>query len=256
MSGILAGKVCVITGAASGIGRGIAMAAHAHGAKAIILADITEGPREGGASTLELLEAEGAVARFVRCDVTSADDMVALVKAADEFGGVDAMVCNAGIALAADGLDVSSDDFHKVMAINVEGVLLSAQAAARAMQERGLGGSIIVTSSMGGLRGAGFTVAYSMSKGAVNMMVRSLSDAVGPAGIRVNAVCPGLIQTALVESSPEVAKAFEPMRLRMPLRRLGQPREVGDAVAWLASDLSSFVTGVLLPVDGGQTAVI
>lgn len=124
------------------------------------------------------------------------------------------------------------------------------------MERRGQGGSVVFISSMGGLRGASFTTGYCATKGAVNMLTAALADAWGPQNIRVNAVCPGLIQTALVDSSPSVAQAMEPMRQRMPLRRMGQPSEVGDAVAWLGSDYSTFVTGIALPVDGGQTAIL
>jgi L-rhamnose 1-dehydrogenase len=253
---MLSGKTIIITGASSGIGRGIALAAQAHGAKAIIIADLVKEPREGGETTEQLLKQSGTPHLFQRADVTSPDDMERLVATSEAFGGVDVMVCNAGIALPNDNLDLDPNDLRRLLAINVEGVFYGAQAAARQMLRLGKKGSIVVTSSMGGLRGAGFTVAYSTSKGGVNLMVRSLADALGPQGIRVNAVCPGLIDTALVQSSAQVAAAFEPLRQRMPLRRLGDVREVGDVVAWLGSDFSSFVTGVALPVDGGQTAVI
>ncbi len=249
-------KTVIVTGAASGIGRGIALAAQSHGAKAIVLADLTEEPREGGDTTAQLLARTGIPHLFRRADVTSPEDMEALIAESEAFGGVDLMVCNAGIALPNDTLDLDPSDLRRLLAVNVEGVFYGAQAAARQMLRLGKKGSIVVTSSMGGLRGASFTVGYSTSKGGVNQMVRSLADALGPHGIRVNAVCPGLIDTALVQSSPEAAAAFEPLRQRMPLRRFGDVREVGDVVAWLGSDFSSFVTGVALPVDGGQTAII
>ncbi|WP_372730859.1 SDR family NAD(P)-dependent oxidoreductase [Novosphingobium sp.] len=255
-SGILRDKTVVVTGAASGIGRGIALAAQGHGAKAIVLADLVDAPREGGETTESLLSKTGIPHLFKRADVTSVDDMEALIAASEAFGGVDVMVCNAGIALPNDTIDLNPEDLRRLLSINVEGAFYGAQAAARQMQRMGKKGSIVFISSMGGLRGASFTVGYSTSKGGVNLMVCSLADALGPQGIRVNAVCPGLIDTALVQSSPDVAAAFEPLRQRMPLRRFGNVREVGDVVAWLGSDLSSFVTGVALPVDGGQTATI
>ncbi|MXO73025.1 glucose 1-dehydrogenase [Alteraurantiacibacter buctensis] len=256
MTGMLDGKVIIVTGGSSGIGRGIALAAVAHGAKAVVIGDLAEEPREGGETTGHLIAQSGGTSTFLRTDVTSSADLAALVAAADPFGGVDVMVCNAGIAIPQDGPDISPEMFRKLIAVNQEGALMSAQAAVAAMRRRGTGGSVVMISSMGGLRGAGFTTGYSATKGAVNMMVAALADAWGPEGIRVNAVCPGLIQTALVDSSPAVAAAFEPMRQRMPLRRLGQPAEVGNVVAWLGSSLSSFVTGVAIAVDGGQTAVI
>ncbi|KMS58217.1 SDR family oxidoreductase [Sphingobium cupriresistens] len=256
MTAMLEGKVVAVTGGASGIGRGIALAAARHGAKAVIIGDLHDQPREGGETTHALIALSGGTASFRKADVTSRADMDALVAEAEAFGGIDLMVCNAGIAVPDDGPEIAPDVFRKLIAINQEGALLSAQAAIAAMIARGKGGSVVMISSMGGLRGAGFTTGYSATKGAVNMMTAALADAHGPQNIRVNAVCPGLIHTALIESSPAVAAAIEPMCQRMPLRRLGQPSEVGDVVAWLGSPFSSFVTGVTLPVDGGQTAIL
>ena len=256
MTGMLHGKVVVVTGGSSGIGRGVALSALRHGAKAVVVGDLNETPREGGEPTHKLIQAEGGQAAFCHADVTSRADLDALVAAAEPFGGVDLMVCNAGIALAEDGPELSIEVFRKLIAINQEGALQSAQAAIAAMVRRGQGGSVVMISSMGGLRGASFTTGYGATKGAVNMLTAALADAWGPNNIRINAVCPGLIKTALVDSSPAVAQAMEPMRQRMPLRRLGQPSEVGDAVAWLGSDYSSFVTGITLSVDGGQTAIL
>ncbi|WP_406166004.1 SDR family oxidoreductase [Streptomyces canus] len=256
MSDILNGRVVVVTGAASGIGRAIAVAAAQHGAKAVIVADLTETPREGGGPTTGEIEAVGVPARFVRTDVTKRSDADALVQAAAEFGGVDVMVCNAGITLRSDGADVAEDDFHRLMAVNLDGVLFGAQAAAQQMKANGKAGSIVLMSSMGGIVGAGFTVAYSTSKGGVVLMAKALADALGPDGIRVNAICPGTIDTFLLRNTPDVGHAAEGFRRRTPLRRLGRPSEIGDAVAYLGSDLSSYVSGTALVVDGGLTSVI
>ncbi|MFJ1547704.1 SDR family oxidoreductase [Streptomyces sp. NPDC088246] len=256
MSDILAGKVVVVTGAASGIGRAIAVAAARHGAKGVIVADLTETPREGGEPTVGAIETRGVPARFVATDVTRRADADALVDAASEFGGVDVMVCNAGITLGADGADVAEADYHRLMAVNLDGVLFGAQAAARQMKDRATPGSIVPMASMGGLVGAGFTVAYSTSKGGVILMAKSLADALGPDSIRVNAVCPGTIDTHLLRSTPDIAQAADGFRQRTPLRRQGQPSEIGAAVAYLGSDLSSYVTGTALVVDGGLTSVI
>jgi L-rhamnose 1-dehydrogenase len=252
---MLQGKVVAITGAASGIGRAIAVAAATHGASAVLIADIMDTPREGGEPTQKLVEALGARAIFQRVDVTRREELDALADVAAPLGGIDCMVCNAGIASPEDGPAVPDDVFERMIAVNLRGVLATAQVAADQMTRRGTGGSIVLISSMAGLRAAAITTGYSATKGGVNMLAPALAAAHGPAGIRVNAVCPGLIDTALVESSPGIAKAMEPMVARMPLRRLGRPEEVADVVAWLASDLSTFVTGVVLPVDGGQTGV-
>jgi L-rhamnose 1-dehydrogenase len=124
------------------------------------------------------------------------------------------------------------------------------------MKTAGKLGSIVLMGSMGGIVGAGFTVAYSTSKGGVVLMAKALADALGPDGIRVNAVCPGTIDTHLLRTTPDIARAAEGFRERTPLRRLGRPSEVADAVAYLGSDLSSYITGTALIVDGGLTSVI
>ena len=166
------------------------------------------------------------------------------------------MVCNAGITLREDGPEVAESDYRRLMAVNLDGVLFGAQAAARQMKARGKPGSIVLMASMGGIAGAGMTVAYSTSKGGVVLMAKALADALGPDAIRVNAVCPGTIDTHLLRTNPGIAAASEGFRQRTPLRRLGKPSEIGDAVAWLGSDMSSYVTGIALLVDGGLLSVI
>jgi len=256
ISDILKDKTVVVTGAASGIGRAIAIAAARHGAKAVIVSDITEAPREGGVPTTAEIAALGVTARFYRADVSSKADNEALVAAAAEFGGVDVMVLNAGISLKADGADVSEEDYRRLMSINLDGTLFGAQAAAKDMKARNKAGSIVLMASMGGIVGAGFTVAYSTSKGGVVLMAKALADALGPDGIRVNAIAPGTIDTELLRATPDIAAAAEGFRQRTPLRRLGQPSEIGDAVAFLGSDLASYVSGIALQVDGGLLSVI
>jgi L-rhamnose 1-dehydrogenase len=256
MSDILKDKVVVVTGASSGIGRAIAIRAAEHGARAVIVSDVTEAPREGGEPTAQVIQGLGATARFVKADVSSRADNDALVAAAEDLGGVDVFVANAGITLRADGAEVAEEDYRRLMSVNLDGPLFGAQAAARQMKARGKAGSIVLMASMGGLVGAGFTVAYSTSKGGVVLMAKSLADALGPHGIRVNAVAPGTIDTELLRTAAGVAEASEGFRQRTPLRRLGQPSEIGDAVAFLGSDLSSYVTGHALTVDGGLLAVI
>ena len=182
--------------------------------------------------------------------------MDALVEAAAEFGGVDVMVGNAGVTLESDDADVDEEGLHRLLAVNVDGALYGAQAASRQMRARSRPGSIVLMGSMGGLRGAAMTVAYSTSKGGVVLMAKALAYALGPCGIRVNAVCPGLIDTLMLRTTPGVAETSEGFRQRTPLRRLGRPSEIGDVVAWLGSDLSSYVNGIALPVDGGLISVI
>ncbi|WP_262913791.1 SDR family oxidoreductase [Rhizobium halophilum] len=256
MTDLLREKVVVVTGASSGIGRAIAIRAAEHGAKAVVVSDISENPREGGNPTVDEIRVRGGTAIFIKADVSSRADNDALIAASEEFGGVDVMVANAGITLRNDGADVNEEDFHRLLAINLDGPLFGAQAAAAQMKAKGKQESIILMASMGGLSGAGITVAYSTSKGGVVLMAKSLADALGPYGIRVNAVAPGTIDTELLRTSPGIAEASEGFRKRTPLRRLGQPSEIGDAVAYLGSDLSSYVTGTVQLVDGGLLAVI
>jgi L-rhamnose 1-dehydrogenase len=253
---LLEDKVVVVTGAASGIGRAIALGAARHGARRVIVGDLRDEPLEGGEPTVAALERLGTPAQFVRVDVSDRAAVDELMASTEEHGGVDVMVCNAGVTLPADGPFVDPDDFRRLMTVNLDGVFLCAQAAAAQMQARGKPGSIVLMSSMGGVRGAGFTVAYSTSKGAIVNMARALADGLGPSGIRVNAVCPGVIDTHLVRTTPEIAAAAGAFVERTPLRRLGRPDEVADAVVYLGSDLSSYVTGATHMVDGGLTAVI
>jgi NAD(P)-dependent dehydrogenase (short-subunit alcohol dehydrogenase family) len=256
MSDILKGKVVVVTGASSGIGRAIAIGAAQHGAKAVIVSDVTEEPREGGGPAVAEIEKLGVPARFHRTDVSKQSENEALVEAASEFGGVDVFVANAGITVRSDGADVSEQDYRRLMSVNLDGVLFGAQAAARQMKELGKPGSIVLMASMGGISGAGMTVAYSTSKGGVVLMAKALADALGSDGIRVNSVAPGTIDTHLLRSTPDIATASEGFRKRTPLRRLGKPSEIADAVAFLGSDLSSYITGIALLVDGGLLSVI
>jgi L-rhamnose 1-dehydrogenase len=253
---LLAGKLVVVTGGASGIGRAISVAAARHGAKTVVIADLRSDPVEGGIGAEAEIESLGCAVRFQRTDVSKIADLDRLFELTKELGGVDVMVCNAGIASPNDGPDMSETEYRRLLGVNLDGVYFSAQGAGRQMVSQGKSGSIVMTSSMGGLRGSAFTVVYSTTKGGVCLMAKSLADALGPKGIRVNAVCPGVIDTHLVQSSPAVGAMAQQFVARTPLRRLGKPSEIGDVVAWLGSDLSSFVTGANILVDGGLSSVV
>lgn len=233
-SNILDGKVVIVTGASSGIGRAIAIRAADHGAKAVIVSDVIEAPREGGEPTASEIRKLGTQSVFVKADVSRRADNNALVAAAEDFGGVHVMVANAGITLKTDGAEVPEDDYRRLMSVNLDGPLFGAQAAARQMKALNKRGSIVLMASMGGISGAGITVAYSTSKGGVVLMAKSLADALGPDGIRVNAVAPGTIDTELLRTSPGIAQASEGFRQRTPLRRLGNLRKLATPSPSLA----------------------
>lgn len=254
--GLLGGKVAVVTGGASGNGRSIAQAFARHGAAGVVVADVREEPREGGRPTHELVRDEnGTRGKFVHCDVSRVPDLEMAVEAAEEFGGVDVMVNNAGIFRAQHFLEATEEEFDRMVAINVKGVYFGSQAAARTMVAGGNGGSIINLSSVAGLVGAGQQSIYSTTKGAVRLMTYALAGTLGPQGVRVNAIHPGVIETRMTtEDVPIIGtQADQAVLQSVPLGRNGQPEDVAGAAVYLASDLASYVNGASLVVDGGMT---
>ena len=256
MTGMLAGKVVVVTGAANGIGREIAITAAQNGAKAVIVGDIMDASREKGeASTAKEIEAIGVQARFIRTDVTKRSEVDELVASTDDFGGLDVMVCNAGITVPTDGIDIPEDDFDRLIAVNVKGELFGAQAASNKMRAQGRGGSIVLMSSTGGLSGAGVATGYDITKGGIVNMARALAEGLGPDNIRVNCIAPNIIEnTYMLRTTPGITEATDFIRQRTPLRRLGQVHEIANTVVWLGSDLSSFISGQTIIADGGYLA--
>jgi NAD(P)-dependent dehydrogenase (short-subunit alcohol dehydrogenase family) len=257
MSELLTGKTAVVTGAASGNGRQISLALARHGTD-VVVADIQSEPREGGVPTHEKIAEEidtDTDATYVECDVTDTNDLEAAVDAAEEFGGVEIMVNNAGVFRDEEFLDVTEEDYYQLMDINSKGVFFGSQAAAKRMTNRDRGGSIINISSVAGLEGSGEYVTYCASKGAVRLMTYALASTLGPDGIRVNAIHPGIIETTMTtEDVPIVGTDLGDQFLEtVPLRRNGQPEDVADAAVLLASDLASYVSGTSFVVDGGMT---
>jgi NAD(P)-dependent dehydrogenase (short-subunit alcohol dehydrogenase family) len=250
----LSGRTAVVTGGASGNGRAICQTFAEQGAD-IVVADLQEEPRQGGTPTHELVDDVGVNAAFVQCDVSDRDDLVSAVDAAEEFGGVDVMVNNAGIFRGEEFLDVREDDLQQFLDVNVKGVFFGAQVAAERMLD-GDGGSIVNMSSIGAIRALGAYTSYDLTKGAVASLTYSLADRFGDEGIRVNCIMPGIVGTAMTEDDVPIVgteQGDQYAKSTIPMGRFGDPEEVADAALYLASEQSSYVNGESLVVDGGVT---
>ena len=235
---MLAGRIAVVTGGASGNGRAIAEAFVRHGAR-VIVADLRPDPREGGPPVVEVInQALPGMAQFLRCDVSDTADLQRAVAAAEAWGGLDIMVNNAGILMKQPILEATEAVFQKMIDVNVKSVFFGSQAAARAMVLRGRG-VILNMCSIAGLRGTGGFTHYNMTKGAVRLLSLALADELGPLGIRVNNVNPGIMRTQMnVVDDPVIGTTVGEGYLDMiPARRWGEPSEVADACVFLASDM-------------------
>jgi NAD(P)-dependent dehydrogenase (short-subunit alcohol dehydrogenase family) len=248
----LDGKVALVTGASSGIGKRVALGFAQAGAK-VALAARTEDTLE--ATLQELEAATGAELIAVPCDVTDENSVAAMVDAVcAKWGQLDVAVCNAGI-VTLNGLDeMSLEEFESIQKTNVSGVFLTARTAAGAMTARGSGGSIIVTASMSGhvINTPQKIGHYCASKAAVIQLTKAMAVEFADRGIRVNSISPGYIMTELVEPLTEYHAVWEP---QIPMHRLGKPEELMGLYVYLASDASSYMTGSDLVIDGGFTCV-
>jgi NAD(P)-dependent dehydrogenase (short-subunit alcohol dehydrogenase family) len=251
MSGRLHGKSAIVTGASSGNGRAIARRFAEEGAS-VTVADVRTEPRLGGAPTHDLIAEAGGEAQFVETDVSDVDDLRACVdETVAAFGSLDVMVNNAGVERQLPIVDATEADYAWLMEINLKGVYFGCRAAIEAMRAQGDGGSIVNMSSIGGIRGLENSSLYCTSKGGVTNLTRQLAVEQGEHGIRVNALNPGFIETAMTMEDGETAGG---LLEGTPLGRAGTPEEVADAALFLASEASSFVTGHNLVMDGGYTA--
>ncbi|WP_329411521.1 SDR family oxidoreductase [Nocardia vinacea] len=255
----LAGKVAIVTGGAAGIGAAIVELFAAEGARVVI----ADRDSDGGEQLAERL---GADVIFTKTDVADPEQVTQMVATAVErFGGLDIMVNNAGIsgAMHAGFLDDDLADFHQVLGVNLLGVMAGTREAARHMVANG-GGSIINVSSIGGVQAGASVMSYRASKAAVIHFTKSAAMEFAAADIRINCIAPGNIPTSLLASavanmSAEDAERFvgaarEIMRNTKPLRRDGEARDVAEAALYFGSDRSAYVTGTILPVDGGTVA--
>ena len=250
----LGGRVCVVTGGAQGIGEACARRFAREGAS-IVIADIAD--ERGQALAAEL----GAM--YVHCDVgDKAQVDAAVARVLQALGRIDVLVNNAGIFKAADFLDVSEADYDAVLRVNLKGSFLMGQAVARVMAKaaprpgaegRASRGAIVNMSSVNAVLTIPTISTYNMSKGGVNQLTRVMALSLADKGIRVNAVAPGTIATELAAKSVLTSEeAKQRIMSRTPMRRFGEPSEVADCVAFLASDAASYITGEIVVIDGGR----
>jgi 3alpha(or 20beta)-hydroxysteroid dehydrogenase len=244
--GQLDGKVVIVTGAARGMGAAEAELIAREGG-AVVVADVAAAQAETVAAGIR---SAGGRAVSVFLDVTSEADWATAVQAAEELGGIHALVNNAGISYRVGLLDADLDDWNQVMAVNMTGTLLGMRAVVPVMRRQG-NGSIVNVSSIAGLT-AYPASAYSVSKWGVRGMTKVAALEFAPFGIRVNSVHPGIIETPMLDNAPDVMKTA--FASGTPMKRMGQAHEVAAAVLFLCSDGSSYMSGAELAVDGGFTA--
>ena len=246
----LDGRAALVTGAGSGIGRASAIAFARSGAS-VMVSDVNEA---GGAETVAMIEAAGGTARFMRCDVGNGDDIAALVDGTvAAFGRLDCALNNAGVNRLEDD-EYEDAVWERAISINLSGVMRCMREEARVMLPAG-GGAIVNTASINGLIGNPAQPAYSAAKHGVVGLTRHAALRWATQGIRVNAVCPGVIETNMTTPLFENADMRKIVETMTPMGRFGKPEEIAEAVVWLCSDAASFVTGHPMVIDGGSVAI-
>ena len=250
MTRVLEGKVAIVTGGASGIGRATALVFAREGAK-VVVADVV---REGGEDTASFIRETGGDAIFVKCDVSKAADVEAMVKkAVDTYGRLDCAFNNAGVVVMKSTVECTEEVWDHVINVNLKGVWLCMKYEIIQMFKQG-SGAIVNTSSLSGLFGQQGHAPYTASKHGVIGLTKVAALDCAQAGIRVNAVCPGGVPTPMLEPFLADPQFKDSILKSLPIGRFGRPEEIAEAVLWLCSDAASFVTGVAFPVDGGAVA--
>jgi len=250
----LAGKVAIITGAGSGIGRASALLFAAEGAS-VVVADYAP---QGGRETVNLIRQAGGEAIFVETDVSKAEDVERMVRTTIEtFGHIDILFNNAAVTIPASVVDTSEEVWERTINIDLKGVFLPCKFAIPHMIAGG-GGVIINTASMCGLVASPNQAPYSAAKGGVVALTRQMAIDYAPHGIRVNGIAPSEVRTPMflgfINRAPDPEKKMAELVARIPMGRVAEPEELARAALFLASDDASYITGVTLPVDGGLTA--
>ena len=246
----LTGKVAVITGSSRGIGRASAELLAKLGARVVISSRKADACEEVASG----IRQAGGDAHVIACNISRRPEVEALIAGSiKHYGKIDILVCNAAVnPYYGPLLDISDEAFDKIMGSNVKSNIWLCALAIPAMAERG-GGSVVIISSIGGLRGSPVIGAYGISKAADFSLCRSLAGEWGPSGVRVNCVAPGLVKTDFARALWEDEERLKRRCATTPLRRIGEPDEIAGAVAYLGSDASSFMTGQTIVVDGGVT---
>jgi L-rhamnose 1-dehydrogenase len=246
----LQGKTAIVTGAARGIGRAIAVRFGQEGANVAVV-DLRQ---EEGQETVRLVEAAGSSATFIRADVSDADQVQAMVNAVvQEWGSIDILVNNAGICPFRDFLDMEEDVWDQVLDVNLKGYFLCSQAVAKVMVEQGVKGRIIAVSSISSEFGGSSQAHYCASKAGINLLIKSMAISLGPHGITCNAVLPGTVETDINREALADPKVRDYWSNRAPLGRIAYPEDITGPVLFFASDDSNWCTGSMLVVDGGTS---
>lgn len=248
-------QAAIITGAATGIGRASALLFAREGAR-VMLADVAE---ENGRSVVDEIRQQGGTAEFLRIDVSIRQENERLIDACvDAYGRLDILFCNAGVALPKELVDSADEEIDLLIDVNLKALMYASRYAVPIMLEQGHG-NILFNASKTGLVAQVESPVYCATKGAAIQLARALALDYATRGIRVNALCPGMVDTPMLrdvaEKAPDPAATWKEMSDVQPMRRLATPEEIADAALWLVSDEARFVTGVALPVDGGFTAM-